>query len=61
MINYKNAKIRTSTFSTDMESKGTLFICGGFDALLEELYFTNVKSGMENGYDVVLCEKTRAI
>lgn len=56
MINYKNAKIRTLLFRTDMESKGTLFICGGFDALLEELYFTNVKSGMENGYDVVLYE-----
>jgi hypothetical protein len=55
-IEYKNAKIRTLFFRTDMESKGTLFICGGFDALLEELYFTNVKSGLENGYDVVLYE-----
>lgn len=55
-IDYKNAKIRTLLFRTDMESKGTLFICGGFDALLEELYFTNVKSGLENGYDIVLYE-----
>ena len=55
-IDYKNAKIRTLFFRTDMESKGTLFICGGFDALLEELYFTNVKSGLGNGYDVVLYE-----
>lgn len=55
-INYKNTKLRTLFFQTTEKSKGTLFICGGFDALLEELYFTNVKSGLNHGYDVVLYE-----
>ncbi|KAF1299282.1 dipeptidyl aminopeptidase [Enterococcus sp. JM4C] len=55
-IDYKNAKMRTVFFRTTGESKGTLFVCGGFDALLEELYFTNVKAGLAEGYDVVLYE-----
>lgn len=55
-IDYGNAKMRTIFFRTTENPKGTLFICGGFDALLEELYFTNVKSGLDNGYDVIIYE-----
>ncbi|MDO7798997.1 serine aminopeptidase domain-containing protein [Enterococcus avium] len=55
-IDYKHAKMRTVFFRTHEKTKGTIFICGGFDALLEELYFTSVKSSLENGYDVVLYE-----
>ncbi|WP_291292522.1 alpha/beta hydrolase [Enterococcus sp.] len=55
-IDYRQAKMRTVFFPTAEKSKGTLFVCGGFDALLEELYFTNVQAGLDNGYDVVLYE-----
>lgn len=55
-ISYKKALIRTVLFKTNKKVKGTLFVCGGFDALLEELYFTNVKIGLANGYDVVIYE-----
>ncbi|KKD49214.1 alpha/beta hydrolase family protein [Listeria seeligeri] len=55
-ITYARTKLRTLFFKTSQPSKGTFYICGGFDALLEELYFTNVKATLANGYDVVLYE-----
>lgn len=55
-IDYGHAKMRTLLFRTWEKPKGIIFICGGFDALLEELYFTNVNYGLANGYDVVLYE-----
>lgn len=53
---YKQATLRTLIFKTRQDSLGVMYICGGFDALLEELYFTNVVSALANGYDVVLYE-----
>lgn len=55
-IPYDGAVLRTMYFQTTKESKGTFFICGGFDAFLEELYFTNVLAALASGYDVVLYE-----
>lgn len=55
-IAYNGIPLRTLYFQTTKESKGTFFICGGFDALLEELYFTNVLATLASGYDVVLYE-----
>ncbi|WP_265459605.1 serine aminopeptidase domain-containing protein [Enterococcus sp. HY326] len=56
VIEYDNLKLRTVYFPTQQAAKGTIFICGGFDALLEELYFTNVQAATQSGYDVVLYE-----
>ncbi|MBV7390842.1 MULTISPECIES: serine aminopeptidase domain-containing protein [Enterococcus] len=53
---YQVGKFRTVFFQTTKESRGTFYICGGFDALLEELYFTNVVSTLAQGFDVVLYE-----
>ena len=65
LIPYDNISLRSLYFSHKTEKcKGTLFICGGFDALLEELYFTNVKASLEEGYHVILFEgpgQSRAI
>ncbi|EBF5152286.1 alpha/beta hydrolase [Listeria monocytogenes] len=55
-IDYKQTKLRSLYFKTSQPTKGTFYICGGFDALLEELYFTNVIATLANGYDVVLYE-----
>ncbi|MGM0124723.1 hypothetical protein IGI37_002117 [Enterococcus sp. AZ194] len=56
-VSYQNALLRTVFFSKQTpESKGTVYVCGGFDALLEELYFTNAKYLTENGYDVIIYE-----
>ena len=56
-VAYKRAKLRTLYFPLNAtSSKGTIFICGGFDALLEELFFTNVKPALANGYEVILYE-----
>lgn len=56
MIPFEEVNLRTLSFRTKGKSKGTLFICGGFDALLEELYFTNACPALDEGYDVVLFE-----
>ncbi len=57
LIPYDNISLRSLYFSHKTEKcKGTLFICGGFDALLEELYFTNVVAGIEEGYNVIIFE-----
>lgn len=53
---YQVGDFRTVFFQTEKKSRGTFYICGGFDALLEELYFTNVVSTLAQGYDVVLYE-----
>lgn len=53
---YRDVTLRTLFFRTTHSSLGVLYICGGFDALMEELYFTNVVSALANGYDVVLYE-----
>lgn len=55
-IEFATTNLRTLYFKTTKPSKGTFYICGGFDALLEELYFTNVKATLANGYDVILYE-----
>ena len=56
-IPYDNISLRSLYFTHKTKTcKGTLFICGGFDALLEELYFTNVVAGIEEGYDVIIFE-----
>lgn len=57
MIPYENISLRSLYFTHKTKTcKGTLFICGGFDALLEELYFTNVVAGIEEGYNVIIFE-----
>ena len=55
-VEYCGVMLRTIFFKTPLQSKGTLYICGGFDALLEELYFTNARAALDEGYDVVLYE-----
>ncbi len=56
-ITYDNVTSRTVFFKPSNTSvKGTFFICGGFDALLEELYFTTAAAALEQGYQVVLFE-----
>ncbi|MGY3777308.1 alpha/beta fold hydrolase domain-containing protein [Isobaculum melis] len=55
-IQYQETPLRTLYFKTHKQSKGTFFVCGGFDALLEELYFTSAIPALNNGYDVVLYE-----
>ena len=63
-VPFEDYSLRTLFFKTNQTPKGTLFICGGFDALLEELYFTNVKASLEEGYHVILFEgpgQSRAI
>ncbi len=44
------------SFRTSKLCKGTLIICSGFDGLLEELYFTNVKAALDEGYNCILFE-----
>lgn len=56
LITFHAIQLRTIYFPTQQESKGTIYLCGGFDALLEELYFTSGKFLNENGYDVILYE-----
>lgn len=56
MVPFGPVELRTLYFRTKGKSKGTLFVCGGFDALLEELYFTNAGAALDEGYDVVLFE-----
>ena len=63
-VPFEDYSLRTLFFKTTQHPKGTLFICGGFDALLEELYFTNVRAALEEGYHVILFEgpgQSRAI
>ncbi|WP_314059695.1 serine aminopeptidase domain-containing protein [uncultured Vagococcus sp.] len=55
-LSYQKVELRTLFFRTEQPSLGILYICGGFDALLEELYFTNVVSALANGYNVILYE-----
>lgn len=56
-IIYEDITLRTLYFATNRkESKGTVYICGGFDALMEELYFTSAKYVLESGFDVILYE-----
>ena len=55
-IPYHDIFLRTVLFPAVGSARGTVYICGGFDALLEELYFTNAKYLTENGYDVILYE-----
>lgn len=56
-VSYDGILLRTVLFKTPKQQyKGTLFVCGGFDALLEELYFTTVKPALLVGYHVVIFE-----
>lgn len=55
-ILFQSILLRTLYFPTQKTKKGTVYLCGGFDALLEELYFTSGKYLNENGYDVILYE-----
>lgn len=55
-IHFKEVTLRTLSFRTTKKCKGTLLICSGFDGLLEELYFTNVKAALDEGYNCILFE-----
>ncbi|AZR97651.1 dipeptidyl aminopeptidase [Streptococcus suis] len=56
-VQYQGKNLRTLLFKPQNGSpKGTFFVCGGFDALLEELYFTSVVPALEQGYQVILFE-----
>lgn len=55
-IHFKEVTLRTLLFRTTKNCKGTLLICSGFDGLLEELYFTNVKAALDEGYNCILFE-----
>lgn len=57
LVTYREKPMRTVYFpSQAANTKGTFFVCGGFDALLEELYFTTAVAALEEGYHVVLFE-----
>ena len=55
-VTYDGVPLRTLFFPTNGASRGVIFACGGFDATLEELYFTIAANGVAHGYDVVLYE-----
>jgi len=55
-IQFEDVTLRSVSFRTSKMCKGTLLICSGFDGLLEELYFTNVKAALEEGYNCILFE-----
>ena len=55
-VNFGEVTLRTLSFRTSQKCKGTLLICSGFDGLLEELYFTNVKAALDEGYNCILFE-----
>lgn len=55
-VPYEDVFLRSLLFKTEKQSQGTFYVCGGFDALLEELYFTSVVPALAEGYDVVLYE-----
>lgn len=53
----EKTKLRTLHFCGVGETKNqTIVACGGFDATLEELYFTIVVPAIQRGYDVILYE-----
>lgn len=55
-VDYENIKLKTVFFKTKKQARGTIYVCGGFDALLEESYFTNVKQSLNYGYNVIIFE-----
>ena len=55
-IQFEDVTLRSVSFRTSKMCKGTLLICSGFDGLLEELYFTNVKAALDEGYNCILFE-----
>ena len=55
-IQFEEITLRTLYFRTSKMCRGTMLICSGFDGLLEELYFTNVKAALEEGYNCILFE-----
>lgn len=55
IVNYGKIPLRTLFFPLE-NSKGTIYMCGGFDALLEELFFVAARAALEQGYQVVLHE-----
>ena len=55
-IQFEEITLRTLYFRTSKMCRGTILICSGFDGLLEELYFTNVKAALEEGYNCILFE-----
>lgn len=55
-IQFEEITLRTLYFRTSKMCRGTMLICSGFDGLLEELYFTNVKASLEEGYNCILFE-----
>lgn len=55
-IQFEDVTLRTLSFRTLQKCKGTLLICSGFDGLLEELYFTNVRAALDEGYNCILFE-----
>lgn len=55
-IQFEDVTLRTLFFRTLQKCKGTLLICSGFDGLLEELYFTNVRAALDEGYNCILFE-----
>ena len=55
-IQFEEITLRTLYFRKSKMCRGTMLICSGFDGLLEELYFTNVKAALEEGYNCILFE-----
>lgn len=55
-IQFEDVTLRTLYFRTSKICRGTMLICSGFDGLLEELYFTNVKGALDEGYNCILFE-----
>ena len=55
-IQFEDVTLRTLYFRTSKICRGTMLICSGFDGLLEELYFTNVKAALDEGYNCILFE-----
>lgn len=54
-VEYDGVPLRSLFIPLD-RPKGTVYICGGFDALLEELYFIPAQAALAQGYQVVLYE-----
>lgn len=55
IVEYHKTPLRTVFFPLE-GAKGTTYMCGGFDALLEELFFVATRAALEQGYQVILYE-----
>jgi len=61
-VSYKSGKLRTLFLpATHNPDARTLMICGGFDATLEELYYTAAQDALLRNYNVLIYEGPWAV